>query len=797
MGIGAGYDPQPRPAGESLLAWLPPINHPLYPWLLLVIPTVGGLLSGLFVYTLAPEAEGHGTDAVIAAYHLHEGQIRPRVPLVKIVASALTLGTGGSGGREGPIAQIGAGFGSLLANLLRLRAAERRVLMAAGMGAGIAAIFRAPLAGALFAAEVLYRSPEFEAEVIMPAAIACVVSYCTLGAYAGWQPLFATPDLSFHSAWELGPYLLLVLFMVVLAALYTRTFYGCVRVFRRVPVRPHFRPALGAFLTGLVALVLYYLVGQQQQVLAVLSFGYSAVQDAVTNESTVSAWVLLAIALGKILTTGLTIGSGGSGGVFGPSMVIGGCGGGALGLLMHHWWPALVPHPASFVIVGMAGFFAAAAKTPISTLVIVSEMTGGYHLLLPALWVCALAFILSDEQSIYSSQMESRSRSPAHQGSYVREVLAGVRVSQFLKPGQVLSLLYPYDSLDEVVRRLSDSPYSILPVVDGEKRLLGVVNLEEVHLASQAAHMRALRPGGGLDAERYPAAHPRQHPRPGAGTVRRERPADTAGGRWSRPPASDWHGAAVRHLQRLHAAYSRAGAIRRRIAVMSDDNSLEYEPGVLRVLQSKSETRHFYNKIAKVYDLLAEHSERAMREAGLRLLTPAAGERLLEIGFGTGHVLVQLAKAVGPTGRVFGLDISENMLSHARDNLQRENLADRVELHCGDAEDLPFGRDSLDGVFLCFTLELFDTPEIPRVLAQCLRVLRPGGRIVVVAVSKEGKQGAIVRAFEWTHQHFPNLMDCRPIYARRAIEAVGFTVDEQLLESMWVPVEIVRGRKPG
>ena len=150
--------------------------------------------------------------------------------------------------------------------------------------------------------------------------------------------------------------------------------------------------------------------------------------------------MLLAIALGKILTTSLTIGSGGSGGVFGPSMVIGGCGGGALGMLLHHFWPGLVPHPASFVIVGMAGFFAAAAKTPFSTLIIVSEMTGGYNLLLPALWVCALAFILSDEQSIYSAQVESRSRSPAHQGSYVREVLAGARVSQFLKAGQSVSL---------------------------------------------------------------------------------------------------------------------------------------------------------------------------------------------------------------------------------------------------------------------------------------------------------------------------------------------------------------------
>jgi CIC family chloride channel protein len=150
--------------------------RPFQPWLLLLVPAVGGLLSGLLVFTVAPEAEGHGTDAAIAAYHYHQGRSRPRVPLVKIVASALTIGSGGSGGREGPIAQIGAGFGSFLGSVLGLRPAERRILMAGGMGAGVAAIFRAPLAGALFAAEVLYRSPDFESEVIIPAALASITA---------------------------------------------------------------------------------------------------------------------------------------------------------------------------------------------------------------------------------------------------------------------------------------------------------------------------------------------------------------------------------------------------------------------------------------------------------------------------------------------------------------------------------------------------------------------------------------------------------------------------------------------
>jgi CIC family chloride channel protein len=492
MGVGAGYLPQPHPGGEVALSWLPPVSHPLYVWLLLLVPTVGGLLSGLLVFTIAPEAEGHGTDAVIEAYHNRQGQIRPRVPLVKIVASAITLGTGGSGGREGPIAQIGAGFGSLLANLLRLRTVDRRVLMAAGMGAGIAAIFRAPLAGTIFAAEVLYRSPEFEAEVIIPAGIASVVSYCVFGAFTGWAHLFTIPDLTFTDPRQLGPYLILALFMVVLALIYTRSFYGLKRLFDRLPMPKHLRPAVGAFLTGLVGFVLYFVFGRNQSVLAVLGFGYSAIQQAMTQDGNVGAALLLVIALGKILTTGLTISSGGSGGVFGPSMVIGGCAGGALGIVLHNIWPALVPHPASFVLVGMAGFFAAAAKTPFSTMIIVSEMTGGYALLLPALWVCTISFILSDRQSIYASQVESRSRSPAHQGSYVREVLAGVRVKEFLLPQWASVGLHPDDSLDTVIKQLGAAPYGILPVTNAEGRLMGVINLEEVHLASDAPTLKTL-----------------------------------------------------------------------------------------------------------------------------------------------------------------------------------------------------------------------------------------------------------------------------------------------------------------
>lgn len=494
-----GYNPH-HPGGEP--PFLLEGVQSFRPWLLLLIPTLGGIISGLLVFMLAPEAEGHGTDAAIAAFHYRQGQIRPRVPFVKLIASAITIGSGGSGGREGPIALIGAGFGSFIGNRFRLRPAERRILVAAGVGAGVAAIFRAPLAGALFAAEILYRSIDFESDVIVPAALASTAAYCTFGLVFGWEPLFTLPPeiiqaLKFWDPGQLFSYLLLALFLVVLAMLYTRSFYGLSHAFQSLPLPRSMKPAVGAFATGLVGMGLYYLFGRNEQVLSVLSFGYGALQDALSfhdlgGTDLFFALTLLAIALGKILTTGLTIGSGGSGGVFGPSMVIGGCGGGALGIVLHHYWPAMTPHPLSFVIVGMAGFFAAAAKTPVSTLVIVSEMTGNYSLLLPTLWVCVIAFLLSDEQSIYRFQVESRSLSPAHQGDYVREVLAGLRVSEFLTSQKEIVTLRPGERLPEVIERLSNTGYNELPVTGDNGGYLGMVSLEEVHLASLSPSLNPL-----------------------------------------------------------------------------------------------------------------------------------------------------------------------------------------------------------------------------------------------------------------------------------------------------------------
>lgn len=212
---------------------------------------------------------------------------------------------------------------------------------------------------------------------------------------------------------------------------------------------------------------------------------------------------------------------------------------------------------------------------------------------------------------------------------------------------------------------------------------------------------------------------------------------------------------------------------------------------ILRVFQTKDQTKAFYNKISRVYDLLSDRSEAPMRKAGLELLKASAGERVLEIGFGTGHSLIALAKAVGPSGKVFGLDLSDKMLKLAKANLTRAGLLERARLRCGDGAQLPYADGSLDGIFMSFTLELFDTPEIPKVLRECKRVLRSGGRIVVVGMSKDARHDPLIGVFEWTHKHFPNFLDCRPIYVREALERAAFKIKKALKKHMWIPVEII------
>ncbi|RLA78965.1 MAG: chloride channel protein [Deltaproteobacteria bacterium] len=464
LGKLAGYYP-PHPAGESPLFPVEPTSPNRL--ILLILPALGGVVSGWLVYKYAPEAEGHGTDAVIEAYHRKQGHIRSRIPFIKTIASAFTLGSGGSGGREGPIAQIGAGFGSFLGRALKLSEKERRILLAAGMGAGIGSIFRAPLAGALFAAEVLYRELEFEAEVIIPAGISSVVGYCLFCLVYGWGSLFETPDIYFKDPLELFPYSIMAFVLAGMAVLYVRSFYGLQARFRRLRIPDHWKPAVGGLATGVIGFFLPQ----------TLAFGYGFIQQALDGK--VVLWLLVAVAFGKIFTTSFSIGSGGSGGVFGPSMVIGASIGGAVGEIFHRLFPTVVEHTSPFVIVGMAGFFAAASKAPISTIIFVSEMTNSYHLLLPSMLVCSLSFLLSRSWTIYHQQVPAKHDSPAHRGEFVVDVLEDLRVIDAYTP-MSLTKIPENMSLRDLIKVVSDTDCYNYPVVDEGGRLIGMISVDDI-----------------------------------------------------------------------------------------------------------------------------------------------------------------------------------------------------------------------------------------------------------------------------------------------------------------------------
>ncbi len=461
----AGYRP-PAPPGEGHL--FAPTQTVFNRWVLLVLPVLGGIVSGWLVYTFAPEAEGHGTDAAIDSYHNKGGFIRGRIPVIKTIASAVTLTSGGSGGREGPIAQIGAGFGSFLATKLKLSDRERRIMLAAGMGAGVGSIFRAPLAGALFAAEVLYRDPEFESEVIIPAGISSVVAYCVFCLVFGWGSLFEAKPFVFRNPLELGPYTVLAVVLAAGGFLYVKAFYGVQGAFKKIKVPNHIKPAIGGLVTGAIGFFLP----------ETLSFGYGFAQMALDNE--LPAMMLLALALGKILTTSFSIGSGGSGGVFGPSIVIGGALGGAVGRIFHDIMPTVVTQPGAFVVVGMAGFFAGVSNTPISTIIFVSEMTNSYHLLLPGLLVCSLAYLISQKWTIYDKQVKNKIDSRAHKGDFFVDILEAIRVKELTGKFRKVQLIPQDMSLKRFRKIFSSSHQHYYPVVDKENRLTGIFSINDI-----------------------------------------------------------------------------------------------------------------------------------------------------------------------------------------------------------------------------------------------------------------------------------------------------------------------------
>lgn len=385
-------------------------------WWLPVVTTLGGLAGGLLVYGWAPEAEGHGTDAAIGAYHRRGGEVRTRVPFIKAVASTLTIGSGGVAGREGPTAQISVGLGAILGRLLRLRGQERRILLLAGMAAGLAAVFKAPLGMAIFAVEILYAGMIFESEALIYTVIAAVSAYAVHGFFAGWLPIFAIPPgLFFHDPVALLAYAVLGVAAGLVGAVLPAVFYHLRDLFRRLPGPPHLRPALGGLIVGLVGMAVPEALGT----------GYGWVELALAGSLALPLMLRLLVLKAPLMS--ITIGSGGSGGVFGPTVVIGAMLGGVVGTAVEHLAPGAEISVAGFVLVGMAAVFAGAARTPISTLIMVAEMTGGYALIVPTMLANVLAFMIQRTltagrkyPTLYESQVESREDSPAHRGVFVR-----------------------------------------------------------------------------------------------------------------------------------------------------------------------------------------------------------------------------------------------------------------------------------------------------------------------------------------------------------------------------------------
>ncbi len=447
--------------------------------LVLIVPTLGGLVTGILVQTLAPEAEGHGTDSVIHSFHRLGGVVRKRVIVLKALCSAITIGTGGSAGKEGPVAQVGAGVGSALADSFKLSERDRRMFLLSGASAGIGAMFCSPMGGALFMPEVLYKKPEFEGDSIIPCIISSIFAYATYTAISGEHkaiPLDAETlaALSFERT-QIGSYLVLAILCTLFGWIYVKCFYGLHALFGKLKAVPKaLRPAIGGFLLGAIALFIGPFGGDQ----GVFFGGYGLILSSVN--SGLSVKILLALVLAKILATSCCISSGGSGGVFAPSLAIGALLGAAVGQAADALFPGLGIHPANFALVGMGGFFAGVAKVPIASVILVSEMTGSYALLAPLMLVSVVHVMLSSRWSLYKAQVGGMVDSPTHAGDFVVDVLANIKVSDIIEEARKPHLIHQNTTLRRVLREVSDAKESYFPVVDSDERMVGIFSLTDL-----------------------------------------------------------------------------------------------------------------------------------------------------------------------------------------------------------------------------------------------------------------------------------------------------------------------------
>ncbi|RLE24361.1 MAG: chloride channel protein [Acidobacteria bacterium] len=479
-----------QPPGHGIHAGAVSWSSPQRPWYLLIVLPGVGLIVGWLVQTFAPEAEGHGTDAVIKAFHQNRGEVRPRVVPVKLLASMLTIGSGGSAGQEGPVAQVGAGFGSYLADVLKLRVRDRRTLVITGMAAGIGGMFRAPLGGALFAIEALYSKNDYESEALIPALMASIVSYVVVASLTGWSSVFTAHVDPFSRPQELISYFVLGVVLSVIGVIWVKVFYGMRDgFFARLNVPEMVKPAIGGLLLACLALNLPQVLGG----------GYGWLQMAMGPGLPLA--ILLALVPAKILATSFTISSGGSGGVFAPSLVIGGLTGAVFAELLARFVPSMAPSASACILVGMGGFFAGVAKAPIASLIMVAEMSGSYSLLVPMMLVSSITFVLTRGVNIYEAQVPGRVDSAAHLGDYQIDILERLSVRALIDEDQDVASLSPGMPFREVMDVVFTGTQDHYPVIDSEGAVHGILSVNDVRRVMATPEVWDLLVAGDIEVD--------------------------------------------------------------------------------------------------------------------------------------------------------------------------------------------------------------------------------------------------------------------------------------------------------
>ncbi len=479
-----------HPEGERAIFHVEAVGDSVS-WLIVILPALGGLIGGWLVYRWAPEAAGHGTDAMIDSFHNKAGHIRPIVPLIKGLATIFTLATGGSAGKEGPVAQIGGGFGSTLATKLGLGMRDRRTLLLAGTAGGLGAIFRAPLGGALTAVEVLYKE-DIESEALIPCIISSVTSYitfCSLMALCFphtvhgtvFKPIFSLPQ-GYHPALaEIWLFVMLGLVCSGVGWMYVRVFYGSRdHIFNRMTRVPIWlRPAIGGLFVGFLGLLAP----------EILSGGFGYIQKVISMDMADLSWrmvgVFVLLAVFKIFATSGTVSSGGSGGVFGPSLFIGGMLGAAVGGMGKLLFPDMVVSSmGAWVVIGMCSFFSGVANAPIAAMIMISEMTGGYELLAPLMLVSVIAIILSRNWSIYEKQVPNKFFSKAHVSDMTIDVLQEIYVKE-MAPFHRQCITTPWTLLHSAEVFAHRIHSSDLVLANDKQKFEGMVSLMDVHFDSE------------------------------------------------------------------------------------------------------------------------------------------------------------------------------------------------------------------------------------------------------------------------------------------------------------------------